>query len=194
MLMRYTFDDYNKINSDNLNSTSLSNEVNNDFDNLYKLVDEYIATLPPVTSNEYTTYDKKKHRKYYKNNRKHENSEQWIQQQAFKVTKIEKKEGIDEKYSDLRSTLNKITLKNQDTLLPKIIELIHYVMNEENDDSDNEEDSFVQEDSYSRIINVLFDIVKKTSDGHEIYVIVLKELIKCYPSFVSKIYDFIEIY
>ena len=67
-------------------------------------------------------------------------------------------------------------------------------MNEENDDSDNEEDSFVQEDSYSRIINVLFDIVKKTSDGHEIYVIVLKELIKCYPSFVSKIYDFIEIY
>lgn len=194
MLMRYTFDDYDKINSENLDSTSLfSGEMDDDFDSLYKLVDEYIASLPPITSNEYTQYDKKKNRRYYKNNRKYDNSEQWNQQQPFKVTKIEKKEGIDEKYSDLRSTLNKITLKNQDTLLPKIIELIHYVMNEDNDDSDNEEDSSV-EDSYSRIINVLFDIVKKTSDGHEIYVIVIKELIKCYPSFVSKIYDFIDIY
>ena len=194
MIMRYTFDDYNKINPESLNNVSLSDEMNDDFDTLYKLVDEYIASLPPITSNEYAQYDKKKNRRYYKNNRKYDNSEQWNQQHPFKVTKIEKKEGIDEKYSLLRSTLNKITLKNEDTLLPKIIELIHYIMNEENDDSDNEEDSSVQEDSYSRIINVLFDIVKKTGEGHEIYVIVIKELIKCYPSFVSKIYDFIEIY
>lgn len=193
MLMRYTSDDYDKINSENLNDSFLSEQINRDFEDLYKLVDEYIASLPPITQNEYTHYDKKKHRKYYKNNRKYDNQEQWNQQPLFKATQIEKKEGIDEKYNELRSTLNKITLKNKDTVLPKIIELVQYVMNEENEESDSE-DSSIQEDCYSRIMNILLDIVKKTNGGHEVYVIVLKEWIQCYPSFVSKITDFIDLY
>jgi len=191
--MRYTLDDYEKIHSENIESSFLSEQISLEFEELYKLVEEYVASLPPITQSEYTHYDKKKHRKHYKNNRKYDNQENWAQQPIFKATQIEKKEGVDVKYNELRSTLNKITLKNQDTLLPKIIELVQYIMNEENDESEDEGESEC-EDSYSRITNILLDIAKKTNGGHEIYVIVLKEMIQCYPSFISNITSFIETY
>lgn len=192
MLMRYTLNDYEQIKTGQIENDILSEQTIQDFETLYKLVNEYIATLPPVTTNEYTNYDKKKHRKHYKhnNNRKYDNNGQWAQQVPFKVTTLEKKEGMDVKYSDMRSTLNKITLKNQETLLPKVIEIVNYIMNE--DDSDSED--FQEQDSYSRITGVLLDIVKKIKTGHRVYVNVLKEIIQCYPSFVTQISEFVTTY
>ncbi len=193
MLMRYTLNDYEQIKTEQPENDILSEQTIKDFEKLYNLVNEYIATLPPVTTNEYTNYDKKKHRKHYKhNNRKYDNNGQWAQQVPFKVTKIEKKEGIDVKYSDMRSTLNKITLKNQETLLPKVIEIVNYIMNE--DESDSEDEDIQEQDSYSRITDVLLDIVKKIKTGHQVYVNVLKEIIQCYPSFVTQITDFVTAY
>ena len=193
MLMRYTLNDYEQIKTEQPENDILSEQTIKDFEKLYNLVNEYIATLPPVTTNEYTNYDKKKHRKHYKhNNRKYDNNGQWAQQVPFKVTKIEKKEGIDVKYSDMRSTLNKITLKNQETLLPKVIEIVNYIMNE--DESDSEDEDNQEQDSYSRITDVLLDIVKKIKTGHQVYVNVLKEIIQCYPSFVTQITDFVTAY
>jgi len=192
MLMRYTLNDYEQIKTGQIENDILSEQTIQDFETLYKLVNEYIATLPPVTTNEYTNYDKKKQRKHYKhnNNRKYDNNGQWAQQVPFKVTTLEKKEGMDVKYSDMRSTLNKITLKNQETLLPKVIEIVNYIMNE--DDSDSED--FQEQDSYSRITGVLLDIVKKIKTGHQVYVNVLKEIIQCYPSFVTQISEFVTTY
>lgn len=194
MLMRYTLNDYEQIKTEQIENDILSEQTIQDFEKLYELVNEYIATLPPVTTNEYTNYDKKKHRKHYKhhNNRKYDNSGQWVQQTPFKATTLEKKEGIDAKYSDMRSTLNKITLKNKETLLPKVIETVHFIMNEEG--SDSEDENLQEQDSYSRITDVLLDIVKKIKNGHEIYVIVLKEMIQCYPSFVTQISEFVTTY
>lgn len=196
MLVRYTFNDYEQINTDSIeNNAVLTEQTIQDFETLYKLVNEYIATLPPVTTNEYTNYDKKKHRKHYKhnnNNRKCDNNGQWVQQTPFKATKIEKKEGIDIKYNDLRSTLNKITLKNHDTLLPQVIEIVNFIMNEE--ESDSEDEDLQERDSYSRITDVLLDIAKKMKTGHEVYAIVLKEIIQCYPSFVTQISKFVNTY
>jgi hypothetical protein len=193
MLMRYTLNDYEQIKTEQIENDILSEQTIKDFEKLYNLVNEYIATLPPVTTNEYTNYDKKKHRKNYKhNNRKYDNNGQWAQQVPFKVTKIEKKEGIDVKYSDMRSILNKITLKNQETLLPKVIEIVNYIMNE--DESDSEDEDTQEQDSYSRITDVLLDIVKKIKTGHQVYVHVLKEIIQCYPSFVTQITDFVTAY
>ncbi len=193
MLMRYTLDDYENLPLEHIENT-LSEQNCLDFEKLYKLVEEYVDSLPPITQNEYTHYDKKKHRKHYKHNRKYDNQEQWSQQPQFKATKLEKKEGIDVKYSELKSSVNKITLKNQDTLLPKIMELVHYIMNEENDDSDSEDDNTQDEDGYMRITNIVLDIVKKTKGGHEIFVVVLKELIQSYPSFISNFTEFVEVY
>lgn len=193
MLMRYTLDDYENLQLESIENT-LSEQIRLDFDELYKLVEEYVDSLPPITQNEYNNYDKKKHRKHYKHNRKYDNQEQWAQQPKFKATKLEKKEGIDVKYDELRSTLNKLTMKNQDTLLPKIMELVHYIMTDENDDSDNEDESTQDEDSYVRITNILLDIVKKTRGGHTIFVIVLKEMIQSYPSFISNFTEFVEMY
>jgi len=192
MLMRYTLNDYEQIKTGQIENDILSEQTIQDFETLYKLVNEYIATLPPVTTNEYTNYDKKKQRKHYKhnNNRKYDNNGQWAQQVPFKVTTLEKKEGMDVKYSDMRSTLNKITLKNQENLLPKVIEIVNYIMNE--DDSDSED--FQEQDSYYRITGVLLDIVKKIKTGHRVYVNVLKEIIQCYPSFVTQISEFVTTY
>lgn len=193
MLMRYTLNDYEQIKTEEIENDVLSEQTIQDFEKLYNLVNDYIATLPPVTTNEYTNYDKKKHRKHYKhNNRKYDNNGQWAQQTLFKATKLEKKEGIDVKYSDMRSTLNKITLKNKDTLLPKVIETVHFIMNEEG--SDSEDEDLQEQDSYSRITDVLLNIVKKIKNGHDIYVIVLKEMIQYYPSFVTKISEFVTTY
>jgi len=194
MLMRYTLDDYEQINIEQIENDILSEQSIQEFEKLYKLVNEYVATLPPVTTNEYTNYDKKKHRKHYKhnNNRKYDNNGQWVQQAPFKATTLEKKQGIDVKYSDMRSTLNKITLKNKETLLPNVIEAVNFIMSE--DDSDSEDEDVQEQDSYSRITDVLLDIVKKTKNGHEIYVIVLKEMIQYYPSFFTQIPDFVTTY
>ena len=189
MLVQYTFDDYDQAKTMNAEDASLPEDIIQEFETLYKLVEEYVATLPPITSNEYTQYDKKKHRKHYKQNRKYDNNPQWASKEQFKATKMEKKEGIEAKYSELTSMLNKITMKNRDTLLPKIMEVITYIMNGEEDDEDDEE-----VDSYENVINVLFDVAKKMRGGHDVYIIVLKELFQQYPSFITKISKFMEAY
>lgn len=195
MLMRYTFHDYQQIISEIQDDTSLPTETINDFGELYKLVDEYVATLPPLTTNEYTNHDKRKQRKHYKHGRKYDNQSSWSQPSNFKATTMEKKEGIDAIYNDLRSTLNKITLKNQDSLLPKIIEIVHLIMNDECEyDEEEEDESNDEQDSYARIVQVLLDIVKKMNGGHEIYVVVLKEMIQCYPSFITQMNEFVTTY
>ena len=71
MLMRYTMDDYINFSSDSIENT-LSEQIIVEFEELYKLVDEYIASLPPPLPNEYTHHDKKKHRKHYKHHRKND--------------------------------------------------------------------------------------------------------------------------
>ena len=190
MLMRYTFQDYEQMTPEITDLALLSGETLKDFEELYKLVDDYIATLPPLTLNEYTHYDKKKQRRHYKHGKKYDNQQSWSQPSNFKATVMEKKEGIDIKYNDLRSTLNKITLKNQESLLPKIIEIVHFIMNDECE-SDEDDESNDEQDSYVRIMQVLSDIVKKMNGGHEIYVIVLKEMIQCYPSFITQMSEFI---
>lgn len=190
MLMRYTFQDYEKIIPEISDTTLLSIETIKDFERLYKLVDDYVATLPPLTTNEYTHHDKKKQRKHYRHGKKYDNPQQWTQPSNFKVTVMEKKEGIDVKYNDLRSTLNKITLKNQESLLPKIIDIVTLIMNDEGE-SDEDDELNGEPDSYTRIMQILLDIIKKMKGGHEIYVIVLKEMIQCYPSFITQMSDFI---
>lgn len=193
MLMRYTFHDYEQIIPEIPDATLLTTEAINNFEELYKLVDEYVATLPPLTTNEYTNYDKRKQRKHYKHGRKHDNQTSWSQPSNFKATTMEKKEGIDAIYNDLRSILNKITLKNRDSLLPKIMEIVHLIMNDECE-YDEEGESNDEQDSYVRIIQLLLDIIKKMNGGHEIYVIVLKEMIQCYPSFITQMNESITTY
>lgn len=190
MLMRYTFQDYEQITPEISDLALLSSETLKGFEELYKLVDDYITTLPPLTLNEYTHYDKKKQRRHYKHGKKYDNQQQWSQPSNFKATIMKKKEGIDIKYNDLRSTLNKITLKNQESLLPKIIEIVNFIMNDECE-SDEDDESNDDQDSYVRIMQVLSDIVKKMNGGHEIYVIVLKEIIQSYPSFITQMSEFI---
>lgn len=192
MLVQYTFHDYDQVNTMNTEDICLPEATITDFEVLYKLVEEYVATLPPLTSNEYTQYDKKKHRKNYKHGRKHDNNQQWVSKTPFKVTTIEKKEGIEAKYNELRSMLNKVTMKNHDTMLPKIMEIITFIMNGEDDESDDESSSDV--DSYDNIMNALLDIAKKMRGGHDVYILVMKELFQQYPGFIPQISKFVEAY
>ena len=192
MLTQYILDDYDKINAVDI-EYSLNEDTHQQFNILYKLVEEYIATLPPPSQNEYTQYDKKKHRKQYKNYRKNDNHD-GNNNGPFKATKLEKREGIEEKYSVLRSTLNKITLKNYESLIAIITEIVNSVMGEGEDDSDDEDAENVDNDSYMNIANIVLDIVKKVGAGHEVYVLVFKDMIKLYPSFITQITEFVTKY
>ena len=192
MLVQYTFHDYDQVNTMNTEDTCLSEEITTDFELLYKLVEEYVATLPPLTSNDYTQYDKKKHRKNYKHGRKHDNNQQWVSKTPFKVTTIEKKEGIEAKYNELRSTLNKVTMKNNEIMIPKIMEIITFIMNGEDNESDDESNDDV--DSYDNIMTALLDIAQKMRGGHDAYILVMKELFQQYPGFIPQISKFVDAY
>ena len=83
-------------------------------------------------------------RGYYKSK---ELEEDWESVRNFKVTKIEKKEGIEKKINEIRIALNKISEKNKIEQTLKITELISIVF--ENDNNINE--------NVEKIVKFVFD-------------------------------------
>ena len=87
---------------------------------------------------------------------------------VFKTTKIEKKEGIDQKINEIRICLNKISEKNYDSQRDQILSL----MNE------------VEEDLH-KVAMSIFDIASTNKFYSAMYAQLYKELINSYPIFSS---------
>jgi hypothetical protein len=97
-----------------------------------------------------------------KNNRKQRKAEMennWlVKKEPFKVTQIEKKEGIEKLFNNIRANLNKLTEKNFDKIIDLIFESIDEITLDNEDNNQN-----------VRIINMIIDISSNNSAYSEVY-------------------------
>jgi len=109
--------------------------------------------------------------------------EMWETAKPFKVTKIEKKEGMDKIINDIRTCLNKISSKNYDAQKESIFELIDKIILEEEDEL-----------SVNTIANAIFDIASTNKFYSELYAKLYKEMIVKYVVFENNIHNVINQY
>lgn len=97
-----------------------------------------------------------------KNNRRQRKTDienNWlVKKEPFKVTQIEKKEGTEKIFNNIRANLNKLTEKNFDKIIDSIFESIDEIM------LDNEGNNQIM-----RVVNMIVDISSNNSAYSEIY-------------------------
>jgi hypothetical protein len=107
------------------------------------------------------------------NNRRDEQNN-WDKQTPFKTTEIEKKEGLDKVYTDIKGCLNKLSEKNYNTIKESLFEHIDNVFAHPDGNDD---------DKYSKIVTLIFDIACINKTFSEIYSTLYSELIDKLPAF-----------
>lgn len=105
---------------------------------------------------------------------------EWKTVTPFKVTKIEKKEGIEKQTNDIRVCLNKISNKNYDQQREAIFEIINDI------DTDST--------SQQSVAQCIFDIAKSNKFYSELYATLYKELIGKFTVFSEYIVNLIQDY
>jgi hypothetical protein len=118
----------------------------------------------------------------------------WKTTRNFKKTIIEKKQGIEKKINEIRTALNKFSVKNKEELTLKIINLIDEVTNDENENEKNENDKNENDENMNKIIGFIFNIASSNAFFSEIYAELYMTLMNKYSIFGSKIIDLIENY
>lgn len=185
---QYNLDEYAAIQQNY--KFEISEEIMIIIDKLSIEVDEYIKTIPVTTNDNYD--EKRKNRRNYRNNRA-PNDNAWAKKEPFKATKIERKQDNEKYIEDISSILNKITKKNYDSQRDLLFGILNATLQDDTD-SDNEEDTLTSDNEYGKIVNTLFDIIKRTKIGFDIYALLFREMITQYPLFVETISDHIQNY
>lgn len=112
-----------------------------------------------------------------RNNRTHELSdEDWETMRNFKITQKDKKVGIEKKYDELRSFLNKLTDNTYDEIKTNIITTVTPHT------GDDAEHSYYD---YAVIIGFVFEIVKTNAFYSKLYANFISDLFKVDASFVD---------
>jgi len=112
----------------------------------------------------------------------------WGAMRNFKSTIIEKKQGIEKKINEIRTALNKFSVKNKEEQTTRIMNLINEVTNSSNEEEvDNGE-------NMNKIIGFIFNIASSNAFFSEIYAELYMKLMNKYSVFGSKITDLIENY
>lgn len=172
----YTIQQFKDILFDGLNA-KLSQETKNKISELSSLIN-----IPD--SNE-TGYNKVKRNDsgelYKKGYKSKEIEEDWESVRNFKITKIEKKEGIEKRINEIRIALNKISEKNKIEQTIKITELISIVFESDNDMNENIE----------KIVKFVFDTASSNAFYSEIYAELYKNIITKFSQFQSKLDDIV---
>jgi hypothetical protein len=194
----YQLEDYNRITFDGLNYSLPFNIM----ELINKLTMEINNILPaPI----HHTVEQKQKREDYGNYKKskanHRNKaisdEEWNTIRNFKVTKIDKKEGIEKSVNDIRICLNKISIKNYEVQRDTLLELIGKTLQEIDSEESEEEDGTEiksKENNIKKIVTAIFDIACNNKMNSELYANLYKELIQKYVIFNDIIVEYIEHY
>lgn len=185
-IKQYNLDDYANIQK--TLTYELSEEILNKIEKLSIEVDEYIQTLPVTTTDNYD--EKKRNRRNYKNYSKGQvsNDETWVKKEPFKATKIERKEGKQKYLEDFACIMNKITKNTYKSHHTNIFNLLNNVLQDDTDtDNDIDAEYELFDSDYVRIINLLFDTVKRVKIGFDIYGTLFKDMVTKYPMFAESI-------
>lgn len=131
----------------------------------------------------------------------------WENLRSFKITKIEKKEGKEKIFSDIRSCLNKLSTKNYDTEIKTIFQLLDEIQKPEPEpqpQSQSESETANTSESTSKpttkkytmqhVAESIFEIASTNMFYAEIYAKLYKELIVYNPLFQEVLLSFLSTY
>ena len=107
----------------------------------------------------------------------------WAKKEIFKTTKIEKREGIEEKLDNYRGILNKIVSNNYDEKKEKIMESISSIV----DESECEE-------VYEKVIQCFFVVIINNNIYSNLYAKLYASMMEQYVKFEENSYTFLEKY
>jgi hypothetical protein len=107
----------------------------------------------------------------------------WEKAKEFKITKIEKKEGIDQSFNNIRIALNKISNKNYETQRDFIFGVIDDIVSQTD-----------PEESISKLSVSIFDTASSNKFYSEMYAIFFKELVGKFSFFMEVVGPFIDQY
>jgi hypothetical protein len=195
----YQLEDYNRITFDGLNYSLPINIM----ELINKLTMEINNIAPAPIHNSNSDYKSKKEEfgNYKKSKSNHRNKaisdEEWNTIRNFKVTKIDKKEGIEKSVNDIRVCLNKISVKNYEVQRDILLELIGKTLEEIDSEESEEEDGTEiksKENNIKKIVTAIFDIACNNKMNSELYANLYKELIQKYEIFNDIIVEYIEHY
>jgi len=120
-MYQYSLNDISTIN-ENLKEYCLDTKITDSINDLISSLN--LQTTKPKP------YKKEKH--------VYDEQGKWAKREVFKTTKIEKKEGMDEKLDIFRGILNKMVSNNYEEIKNQLLELLAGILNT-NDDSSNHE-------------------------------------------------------
>lgn len=162
----YTVDNFNDVLFNGY-SYVLPDNITNTIDNLIKEVD---AFAPPTMSEEKQRrpsqgvgFNKKS------KVRKNDSFEDWNTQRSFKPTIIEKKEGAEKIITDVRVCLNKISAKNYDSQKEQIVNLIHLLIEE-------------GDENFPKIGNSIFESASNNKFNSSVYSYLYKDILALFPN------------
>ena len=146
-MMQYSLSEFNKIQMQGF-SYDLDKTTLDIVKNIAKLVgdDSYIKT---------PNFEKK--RQHYKKKRKHINDDEWKIMRDFKVTTIEKKEGIEEIVNKIRGHINKISKNTYDKEFNNVLQIL------------NDNNLINNEIHMNRIVNSIYDTITKSTFNSDLY-------------------------
>ena len=169
----YTLDDFYGIIRNGFES-SLNPETITLLKNIETSLGLSESSEPPVFHPTTTTRNSYKPRVHQ--NSTNNRSSGWSSTvERFKTTKIEKKEGVEQKINEIRVALNKISNKNYDTQRDTILQIIVQI----------------GDDDLEKIANAIFDIASTNKFYSEMYANLYKELMTLYPVFSSILDQFL---
>jgi hypothetical protein len=199
----YQLDDYTKFVFDGLdyslpiNIMELIEKLTIEINNIVPVPNHHIVEHKPKRD-DYGNY--KKSKSNHRN--KTVSDEEWNSIRNFKVTKIDKKEGIEKSVNDIRVCLNKISVKNYDVHRETLLDLIGKTLEEIDSEESSEEEPEEQdtntntkkENNIKKIVTAIFDIACNNKINSELYATLYKELIQKYQIFNEIIVEYIEYY
>lgn len=107
-------------------------------------------------------------------NNRRDDMNNWDKQKPFKTTEIEKKEGLDKIFTDIKSCLNKLSIKNYLTIKGTVFEHIENVFAHPDGNDD---------DKSKKIVTLIFDIACVNKTCSETYATLYSELVDKFPAF-----------
>lgn len=145
-------------------------------------VDLGISTMPvePVQQHTDDRHKRMSGKRGRLGNNRRDEQNNWDKQKPFKTTEIEKKEGLDKVFTDIKGCLNKLSSKNYITIKDSLFEHIDNVF-AHHDGND--------EDKYGKIATLIFDIACINKTFSEIYATLYSELIEKLPTFKEYIVE-----
>jgi hypothetical protein len=178
----YSVSDFNKIYFENSDGFELDEDIKQMFQYLTKNItvlsmDDAVSSncSKKNNSNVDRGFKRSSMQKRLSNNAKSETSIEWetARTPAFKITKLEIKEGVEKKINDVRGLLNKLSTKNYETQRGVILDNISMLFLEA---------ELSDEDKTKLVLSVL-EIARSNKFYSELYADLCKELSDAFPLF-----------